>query len=475
MISTIHWSEALMLRNIWNRFGTFEGRASRKQYMGSALFLVAIKYLADFFIASHFGVPWKLTAYVLPPHDLTIFGINGPHSTLYLILWAVAIPFFWAGVSLTLRRLRDAGQRLGWLFLFFLPIANFLLFLFLSLAPSRSNQIETDSHPDPASPKSWLRPLLGLFVSAAIGVALVRLGANTLFQYGWGMFLGIPFITGFLTSWIMNSRTVQSRRATIVACVGAPAAIGIALFGLRMEGVICLLMATPLALPFSIAGGLVARGLLIGPRKPVPPPAVTACVAVIPLLMFVEHTADLQPPVKPVVTSIIVNAPVEVVWKHVITFPPIPPPQEWIFHTGIAYPIGATIKGSGPGAIRYCQFSTGDFVEPITTWDENRLLAFTVAAEPPSMEELSWSKISTPHIERNYMRSRHGQFRLVALDSRHTLLEGTTWYQDYFWPQIYWRPLSDSIIHRIHLRVLEQVKSQAEVNITSRGDDSPVQ
>ena len=59
-------------------------------------------------------------------------------------------------------------------------------------------------------------------------------------------------------------------------------------------------------------------------------------------------------------------------------------------------------------------------------------------------------------------RSLQGQFRLVALDKDHTLLEGTTWYQNYFWPQMYWREWSDAIVHRIHMRVLEHVKAQAE-------------
>lgn len=129
---------------------------------------------------------------------------------------------------------------------------------------------------------------------------------------------------------------------------------------------------------------------------------------------------------------------------------------------GIAYPIGASISGSGPGAIRRCRFSTGDFIEPITAWDEDHLLAFNVTSEPPSLREIGFGTIRTPHIERNYMRSQHGQFRLVALDENHTLLEGTTWYQDYFWPQPYWRTWSDAIVHRIHARVLEHVKQQAE-------------
>ena len=42
---------------------------------------------------------------------------------------------------------------------------------------------------------------------------------------------------------------------------------------------------------------------------------------------------------------------------------------------GLAYPMRARIEGSGPGAVRYCEFSTGPFVEPIVTWDEHAPIA----------------------------------------------------------------------------------------------------
>jgi len=77
------------------------------------------------------------------------------------------------------------------------------------------------------------------------------------------------------------------------------------------------------------------------------------------------------------------------------------------------------------------------------------------------MRELSPSKVTPPHILRNYMRSRRGQFR-PALSDRRTLLEGTTWYQNYFWPQAYWRAWSDGIVQQIHLRLLRHVKQQAK-------------
>ena len=63
-------------------------------------------------------------------------------------------------------------------------------------------------------------------------------------------------------------------------------------------------------------------------------------------------------------------------------------PKDWLFRTGIAFPIRAIIEEKGVGNIRRCQFSTGDFVEPITVWNEPRLLRLSVQKMPPLVE---WS------------------------------------------------------------------------------------
>jgi uncharacterized membrane protein YhaH (DUF805 family) len=445
-----------------NYLFTFQGRVTRRRYLLLGAFFLVLKFVIDSAVAAHFGHPWHIWNYVIPPPDITLFGLAGPQRRFYLVLWAIAVPFFWIGISLTVRRLRDAAMRLGWLFLFFVPGANFTLFLYLSLAPGRSLVPESDVAVPDGYSKPHVPVWLGVIIAAALGLALVFLGADIFAKYAWSLFLGVPFVTGFVASWLLNARSLHSRSETVWVCIATPVVIGIALIGFRLEGLACLVMVLPLALPFSIAGGLFAFYCIEGRTRPLTPPGLTVCVAILPLLMFAEHIIDFQPPVEPVVTTVIIHAPVAEVWKNVIAFPPLDPPKDLIFRTGIAYPIGAVIHGAGPGAVRYCRFSTGDFVEPITTWDENHLLAFSVAAQPPAMHEIGFGKVATPHVDRNYMRSQHGQFRLVALDANTTLLEGTTWYQDYFWPQIYWRSWSDAIVHRIHQRVLEHVKRISE-------------
>ena len=143
--------------------------------------------------------------------------------------------------------------------------------------------------------------------------------------------------------------------------------------------------------------------------------------------------------------------------------PPAEKPNSPILQTGIAYPVHATISGQGVGAVRECVFTTGAFEEPIDVWDEPHRLHFSVAKQPPVMNEMSWvPNLQPEHITREYLRSRKGQFLLTQLPNGHTLLEGTTWYELQYWPSSYWHLWSDAIIHRIHMRVLNHIKEEVE-------------
>ena len=456
-----------MRQESWKWLFTWRGRVQRRPYLMAGTALTLLKFAIDRSVAAHFGESWRIWNYFFPPLEVSLSELGLRQPKLYAILWAIAIPFFWIGIALTFRRLRDAGRHAGWIFLFFVPLANLMLFLWLSFAPSTTKptpeDVATDELRRMAKPR---QEVLGVVVAVVLGFALAVFGTRVLVLYGWGLFLGIPFLTGFVASWFLNAKVTRSGLATVAVSTLTPFLIGVALLSLGREGLICLLMAVPLAIPFSIAGGLVARAILHRRRHMIAPPSFAACVAILPLIlaMSAEHVVNSEPPVLSVTTSITIDAPVSIVWRNVVGFPPLAPPQEWLFRAGVAYPTSGQIVGSGPGAVRHCHFSTGEFVEPITVWDENRLLAFNVSSQAPAMRELSPWKITPAHLERNYMRSLHGQFRLVALSGNRTLLEGTTWYQNYFWPQAYWREWSDAIVHRIHLRVLRHVKEQAEAH-----------
>ena len=228
-----------------------------------------------------------------------------------------------------------------------------------------------------------------------------------------------------------------------------------------LDGLICLLIALPLAMLLGSIGA--ALGLWLGSacRGGLPPALPLILVLMFPGLVAFDRTTQPPEPLRAVTTSVVVHAPLERVWQTVVAFPKISEPPTGIFRTGIAYPIEARIDGAGVGAIRHCVFSTGSFVEPITRWDAPNLLAFDVLSSPPPMRELSlYEHVEAPHLH-GQMVSHRGQFRLFERDGQ-VVLEGTTWYTHTLSPQWYWGPISDYMIHQIHERVLNHIKRTTE-------------
>jgi hypothetical protein len=129
---------------------------------------------------------------------------------------------------------------------------------------------------------------------------------------------------------------------------------------------------------------------------------------------------------------------------------------------GISCPSEARINGQGVGAVRECVFTTGRFIEPITTWDAPRRLAFDVREQPAPMFELTpYRHIHPPHLDSG-IRSLRGEFQLIELAEGRTRLTGRTWYKLDIRPHVYWTIWSDWLIHRIHHRVLRHIKRLAE-------------
>jgi hypothetical protein len=223
-------------------------------------------------------------------------------------------------------------------------------------------------------------------------------------------------------------------------------------------------MMLPLAVPLALLGALIGYCVVaLGTRRPRDLGKVTfVLVALVPTMVGAEHMTTPEPLLFTCETSVVVDAPPEAVWRNVVSFSDLDPPTDWISCTGLAYPIRAWIDGTGVGATRHCEFSTGAFVEPIEVWHEPRLLRFTVTSNPAPMRE--WNplfEIHPPHLD-GFLVSKQGQFELTPLPGGRTLLRGSTIYQHGLWPASYWRLWSDPIIHRIHDRVLRHVKMLSE-------------
>ena len=451
----------------------WQGTIDRKTYAVAGCSAFVLKYFLDKFVAFRvFGRSWFLWSYWEPlGPDARVNAIHPDTQVFAGTLLVLALPFIWLGATLTVQRLRDAGKPLWLAVFFFVPVINLLFFLLLCTIGSHSVAAQREAAPWPETRMldRWIpRSTLGAAATAigmtiVIGSMFTVLGTEVLRSYGWGLFVALPFCLGLFSVLVYSYHEPRSFGSCMSVALGPIALLGTVLILVMIEGLICILMAAPFALGLAALGGMLGYAIQAGYWLNKGTPAMLSIVFLFtPVFQTAERWVNPQAETFEVRTAIEVNAPPEKVWNQVVAFAEIPAPKELLFRAGIADPIRAEISGHGVGAVRHCIFSTGPFVEPIEVWDEPRLLRFGVTANPAPLNELSpYGNIQPPHL-RGYFVSEKGQFSLTTLPGGRTRLEGTTWYQHTMWPAAYWHLWSYYIIHRIHLRVLEHIRTQAE-------------
>jgi hypothetical protein len=454
--------------DLWRPGGTID----RGAYALIGVLGFALKHNLDRLVAGYgFHRDWGMFNYWVPVRDVArITDLRGSEAGFLATMVAISLPFIWVGVVLTLKRLRSAGLSSQLVALFFVPFLNLLFFLVLSFLPERDarSNLQTAQRAQSSPARFFPNSALGsaavaVLITVPLGMGATLLATHVLTVYGWGLFVALPFTMGFAAAVVYGVRQPRSMKGCVgVACLSVTV-LGGALLALAFEGVACLIMALPIALPLAAIGGACAYGVQRRRWFQADAPVLLSVLLVfVPGVEWVEHAAAAAPPVYVARTAIDVQASPEKVWQEVVAFSEIPPPTEWMFRAGVAYPIRAEMLGTGVGAERHCVFSTGAFVEPIEVWDEPRQLKFSVTSNPPPMEEWTpYSHIDTPHLH-GFLVSEGGQFLLTPLPNGGTRLEGTTWYQHGLWPSAYWQLWSDQIIHRIHLRVLRHIRDEAE-------------
>jgi uncharacterized membrane protein YhaH (DUF805 family) len=468
-------SSALGWLRLW--FG-LQGRVSRQAYLLSGVGLMLLKYVVEA------GVVYCLSGLFYSPLDFAnpLISIRERYvqamPPIVGMLWvSSSLVFLWIAVSMSMRRALDAGKSPWHGFWMLVPLGNLVAMIVLALLPSRPQHVvpaaPTPFEPQPFGPLQAIEPPRREVDESALVVATIRgvavgacyafiliVGMTTIFRdYGMVLFFGTPFVTGLATGYLLNRRVDHSGWLTASLATAAVILTGAGLLLFAVEGMICLAMAAPLMLPLGAAGGVFGKFIAdLGGNQD---HAVFGAVLLLPVMGGVESQLTHQNEFV-VTSSIDIAAPPEIVWRKVIVFPEIEAEPEWFFKLGIAAPIGAQIEGTGVGAVRECIFTTGRFVEPITQWNENARLAFTVAEQPDPMTELSpFRYVHPPHLDGSF-RATRGEFELLPLDGGRTRLIGRTWYTLDIHPLEYWTVWTDGLIHRIHLRVLRHIADLAE-------------
>ena len=357
-------------------------------------------------------------------------------------------------VLLSLRRADQLGRGGGLALLTMVPTVQIAAALLLALLWRRRGAVPERTG-NPAPPYQLA---LGILSGMALIVLAVALSALTMGAYGWGLFVATPFLVGLVTGFLVNRGTLRSGAETFGAVAMAGLLGTAALLALALEGLMCVILIAPLAVILAASGGFIGRAIArrrIDPRQPF------YSVAALPLIFLLDAA---MPPELPIGTqaSVTIAAPPEAVWASLTADRPVTEAPGLVGLAGLAYPVASRIVGTGEGAHRIGNFSTGTADERITVWQPGRALAFRVVRQPPAMEEMSpYRKLHTPHLI-GYFDTGETRFDLAPLPGGRTRLTVRAGHVLRIDPGLYWAPIARWAIGQNVARVLSDIRRDAE-------------
>jgi hypothetical protein len=396
----------------------------------------------------------------------SVVNLRNGSDVLDLAALALTLIVAWLYGALAFCRASDAGVSPWVSAPAIVPGLQLPAFLVLAVVPSRAAPAMPEV---PHLSDSMPAILQGIVAGFAVTLFAVAVGALVFGSYGYGILILSPFVIGAVTAYLANRTGDIGFARTVRAVVAATllGAAGLVIFAL--EGVVCIVLAAPLASLAAIVGALFGYGAAQSAQRRRASHSLLG-VAMLPMAFASEH---VLPPITHFETaeSIVVAAPPGLVWQAVVDMGTLKEPVALPFRLGVAYPVRATILGRGVGAIRLGVFSTGVARERITVWSPGRELAFAVLDSPPAMHEMSpYHTVHAPHI-RGYFTTLETRFVLEPLPGGKTRIVEHTEHVLKLEPVLYWMPLARLIVHENNARVLTHIKSQAEraAGISSKG------
>lgn len=272
-------------------------------------------------------------------------------------------------------------------------------------------------------------------------------GAGGLFTMG--EFVLLPLAMGCVCAYFWQEAKMSKAVYLLYGLCNTGLALALSYVFLR-EGVICLLMASPLILIFVLLGSYLGRRLFAARHQ-----HLNVALAPVLLTLFIADSLAPHHFANQETDQIVIHAPPAQVWRYIIDYPAMEtPPDYWLWRAGLPAPVQSTASGHHAGAKRQCVF-TGNiaFEEKLTFVKPNRELQFDVTTQPNHPEIIG-------HFE-----LEKGQFLLEDNGNGTTTLVGTTWYKLNVYPICYYDRWTQDIIRHVHLRVMGHIKELAEASL----------
>lgn len=257
--------------------------------------------------------------------------------------------------------------------------------------------------------KTFTAFLPGILIGALYGL-LARLffglgaASNLWFTMSCAFLLVVPLALGYLTVWLSPPSLQDSRKYAILAPWVACLLLFGTVFLLKLEIVICLIMASPLFLLLASVGGLICYRTVDSRQIATPTKkSFTALFMLLPYLVApLENSLPTPVSIRQVDTQIVIQAPVATIWANIKSVPTIRPPEQtfnWLHLVGMPRPVAATLSHDGVDGVRNATFDNGlTFVETVTTWTQDKQIAFSI--KPNGVAALQpWNEIGGQYFD----------------------------------------------------------------------------
>jgi hypothetical protein len=229
-----------------------------------------------------------------------------------------------------------------------------------------------------------------------------------------------------------------------------------------IEGGICILMASPIALVGASIGGLIG-GLWGRLRKP--SNGILTCVAVLPFLLApLEARLTAPPSTRTVASEIRIHAVPKTVWQNIERVPAIAPSElrtTWTHRIGFPRPIEATLSYEGVGGVRHASFERGLlFIETINAWEPLHRIAFSIKADSAHIPTTTLDEHVT--IGGRYFDVLDGEYTLEPLANGDTMLHLISHQRLSTDFNSYAGLWSDAVMQNLQTSILQVIQHRAE-------------
>lgn len=259
-------------------------------------------------------------------------------------------------------------------------------------------------------------------------------------------FVIVPVLMGIISAWCWKDLEFKNKKLIILSCINGLLAISLSAIFLG-EGIICLIIVSPLIFGFIITGAFIGKGMFKKDNQ-----KLNLSILALLFIVFIADALSEHHYENLVSDEIVINAPLDEVWKNVVSFEKIKAEDKyWLFKIGMPSPVAATVDGHFEGAGRKCIFSNGYiFDEKMVSYKPGKDLTFDIISQPRDPEIMG-------HID-----ILRGQFLLKSNGNGTTTLTGNSWYRLYIFPVWYYDLWAKSITRNVHRRVMDHIKLLSE-------------